>query len=356
LPATVNEAPPGDYVLYVVSSTGAPSVGVHVRVVAQPACTYAVNGSVDSYIEAEGTSRRAPPFAPVADGARSGGAYVQASPTSAPTTTVPNEAQIMAYDVDVSNGGSFFVWLLANGPSTSSDTVYVSIDGNADQVITLPANTWGWVRGGTAVNIPSGKHAVKVKTREPGTQIDKLRLTKSTSTTPPAATGDPALSCLNTAITALAVRDTANGQDTVPNNTQWSTQLSFAGGGGQLAFGDRTYTIGALPAAATHFNGKPWIRTSADSRNYVPAASAGPVVATANVYGSFVFIAIDSRHTTTPLTNAGYANQGYSFPVNEGATVRTYNVWRKAIPAGGVNVALPSLVSTAAPMYIVIVE
>ncbi len=355
-PATINETPPGDYLLYVVSDLNVPSVGVHVRVIPPAACTYSINGSVDSYVEAEGTSRRALPFQQVTDPTRSAGAFMQADPASASTTIVPNEAQVMWYDVDVSNGGSFFLWLLANGPDAGSDSVYVSIDGNADQTVTLPANVWGWVRATTAVNIPSGTHTVKVKLREHGAKVDKLRLTKSSSTTPPMGTGSTPLACIGTATTGLVVNDTANGNDGVPNNTQWTTQPSFAGGGGQRAFGDRTYTIAALPAAATHFNGKPWIRTAADSKLYVPGSSAPPVVAKANVYGSFVFIAIDSRQPPTPLINAGYTSQGYALTVNEGSTPRTYNIWRRAITPGGTNVAFPSLVSTGAPFYFVIVE
>lgn len=355
-PATINETPPADYLLYVVSDLGVPSVGVHVRVVAPPPCWYGINGAVDSYIEAEGSSRRAPPFQQVTDATRSGGAFMQADPASASNTTVPNEGQVLWYDIDVSSGGSFFMWLLGNGPDASSDTFYVSVDGNADQSVTVPASAWGWVRAATAVNIPSGKHTMKIKARERGSQVDKLRLTKSSSTAPPAGDGATALACIGTAITGLVVSDTANGGDGVPNNTQWTVQPSFAGGGGQLAFGDRTFSIAALPAAAAHFSGKPWIRTAADSKSYQPASSQPPVVAKANIYGAFVFIAIDTRHPTTPLTNAGYINQGYSLTVNEGATPRTYNVWRRAIPAPGTNVALPSLSNAVAPFYFVIVE
>ena len=355
LPASVEQTPPGDYLLYVVSDLGVPSMGVHVRVAAPPACVYAVNGGTDSYIEVENSSRRAGPFLNVSDATSSAGAHIQVDPTSTGTTTVPDEERVMRYDVDVSSGGNFFVWLLANGPDTDSDSVYVSIDGNADQVLNLPAGVWGWVRAATAVNIPNGRHTVKLKSREPGAKIDKLRLTTSTSTTPPAGTGGIALSCMGPAIAGLAVNDTAAGGDGIANNTQWSIQPGFAGGGGQLAFGDRTYTIGALPAAATHFNGKPWIRTAADTKNYRPVSPLPPVAATSRVYGSFVFIAIDSRHTTTPLTNAGYVSQGYALTVNEGTTPRTYNVWRKSI-VPGTSVALPSLLTSAGPFYLVIAE
>jgi starch binding protein with CBM20 domain/galactose oxidase-like protein len=50
-PATASIAPPGDYMLFVVSADGVPSRGVHVRVVASatPLCrvTFTVNGPTD---------------------------------------------------------------------------------------------------------------------------------------------------------------------------------------------------------------------------------------------------------------------------------------------------------------------
>jgi len=43
LPATVNEAPPGDYILHAISDLGVPSVGVHVRLSTAEACANAGN-------------------------------------------------------------------------------------------------------------------------------------------------------------------------------------------------------------------------------------------------------------------------------------------------------------------------
>ena len=83
------------------------------------------------------------------------------------------------YDLNVTTSGNFFIWALANGPDTGSDTMWVSVDGNADQQLTLPTpvNTWGWVKlNTTAINIPAGKHTLKVKVREDGALIDKLAL------------------------------------------------------------------------------------------------------------------------------------------------------------------------------------
>jgi peptidoglycan/xylan/chitin deacetylase (PgdA/CDA1 family) len=153
-------------------------------------------------------------------------------------------------------------------------------------------------------------------------------------------------------ITNLIVNDTAVGNDGIANNTQWTVQASFAGGSGQRAFGDRTFTISALSGTATTLAGKPWIRTAADSKTY---AVTSPPLATAMINGSFVNLAVDSRHATSWLTAAGFTNRGFAITVLEGTTARSYNVWRKAVTSGS-TVTLPTINATTAPCYIVIVE
>lgn len=194
-PATINEAQPGDYVLYVVSDLGVPSVGVHVRLLPPPPCTYAVNGTGDSYIEAEASSRRAGPFKVKADAARSNGAYIEVTQGSGNHTTVPDEGKVMWYDLDVTNGGSFNVWMLSSGPTTSDDSFWVSIDGTADLRPTPePPAGWTWTKvGTTSISIPTGKHQLKIKVREDGARVDKILLTKSTAT--PLGNGPAALTC-----------------------------------------------------------------------------------------------------------------------------------------------------------------
>lgn len=153
-------------------------------------------------------------------------------------------------------------------------------------------------------------------------------------------------------ITTLVVNDTSAGNDGVANNTQWSVQATFGGGSGQQAFGDRTYTIATLTGSASSLAGKPWIRTAADSKTY---AATSPPLATAFFNASFVNLAVDSRHATTFLTNAGFASRGFSITVMEGTTARTYNVWRKAITPGS-TVTLPTVNAATAPCYFVIAE
>jgi peptidoglycan/xylan/chitin deacetylase (PgdA/CDA1 family) len=153
-------------------------------------------------------------------------------------------------------------------------------------------------------------------------------------------------------ISNLVVNDTTVGNDAIANNTQWSIQANFTGGTGSKPFADRTFTIATLTGTATTLQGKPWIRTAADSKTY---AATSPPLATALFNASFVNLAVDSRHATTWLTAAGFTSRGYAITVNEGTTARTYNVWRKAITPGS-TVTLPSIGSATAPCYIVIAE
>jgi hypothetical protein len=220
-PATLNEAPPGDYVLHIVSEQGVPSTGVHVRLVPPPACTYPVNPSTGVFIEAEGSSRRAGPFAPVEEAGRSNGAFIRVDPAATSAVDAPDEANVMWYDLDVASGGDAYLWLLGNGPTTSSDTVFVSVNGGPDQQVTLSASAWGWSRASNAFDLPAGKHTLKVKAADAGAQLDKLWLTSNGDAAAPVGLGE-------------AAPDTpcSKGQVVEPSTGGSSSGGGGAGGGG----------------------------------------------------------------------------------------------------------------------------
>jgi hypothetical protein len=180
-PANINVAPPGDYVMFLVGQNGAVSTGVWVRV-PPPTCLYAVDGNAAfTYVEAELPSRSSGPFVTVTDGSRSGGAYREVTEGSGSHTSAPDEGKVMWYDLDVTNGGSFNLWFSVQGPDTSSDSFWVSIDGGPDSQLTAPA-AWTWVQLPTTFSLPTGKHSLKVKVGEDGARVDKIALTKATST------------------------------------------------------------------------------------------------------------------------------------------------------------------------------
>ena len=439
-PANVNIAPPGDYLLFLVSEQGVPSVARHVRLVPPPPRIYPVGGDV--YLEAECSSRRSGPWSLIDDPARSSGQLIEVLQGSGNHTSATgvDEGKVMWFDLDVTSAGTYNLWFLSQGPTGGDDSFWISIDGRPDTQLS-PIATWGWRQPAMAAHVlAAGPHQLKIKVREDGTRVDKIFLTKGT--TPPSGLGGPApitcggapctppsdptnltvmpgvcqavvqwtdtssnetgfriqrggsvvgtvgagqtsftdsplaagshtyrvqafagacdsgfssavtvmVTCGGASISSLVVNDTSTGNDGIPNNTQWSIQAGFDGGAGQRPFGDRAYTIAALPAAASHLRSKPWIRSAADSKSYT---SPTVPLATASMNGAFVYLAVDDRHATGFLS--GYTDQGYNLTVNEGATARPYSVWRRAIPAGGA-VTLPSIGSATAPCYFVIVE
>jgi cytochrome c peroxidase len=191
-PETINEAPPGEYILHVVSEEGAPSVGVLVRVVAPPACVYPVNPDAGVFIEAEGSSRRAGPFQRIEEMGRGNDAVVQVDPTASSSADVPDEADVMWYDLDVETGGSVYLWVLGNGPTNASDTVFVSINGGPDQVVTLAPAAWAWTRAESALDLPAGEQTLKIKAAKPGALLDRIWLTSDGAALAPEGLGDAA--------------------------------------------------------------------------------------------------------------------------------------------------------------------
>jgi hypothetical protein len=191
-PATINEAPPGEYLLHIVSEEGAPSVGVYVRVVAPPACVYPVDAGVGVFIEAEGSSRHAGPFKRVDELGRGNDAFVQIDPAASSSPDVPDEGNVMWYDLDVASGDSTYLWVLGNGPSSASNTVFVSVNGGADQVVTLAPAGWAWTRAEAALELASGKQTLKIKAAKPGAQLDRIWLTSQADAEAPSGLGDAA--------------------------------------------------------------------------------------------------------------------------------------------------------------------
>jgi cytochrome c peroxidase len=191
-PATLNEAPPGDYILHIISAEGTPSVGVSVRLEGPPACVYSVDPSAGVFIEAEGSSRSAGPFQRMDAADRGNGAFVQVDPNATGADDEPDEGNVMWYDLDVSQAGRVYLWALGNGPSGTSDTVFVSVNGGPDQLVQLSAGAWGWTRAEAAFEIPKGKQTLKIKAAEPGAQLDRIWLTSDADAEAPQGLGAPA--------------------------------------------------------------------------------------------------------------------------------------------------------------------
>jgi hypothetical protein len=162
------------------------------------------------------------------------------------------------------------------------------------------------------------------------------------------------------AISNLVVNDTATtnppaGTDLIANSTQWSVQANLQAG--NTAFGDRTYTVDSIGLAA--LNGKPWIRTAADSKNYTPTS---PPLATFTLTGTTVYLLIDDRWATgTPALStwlpAGFTDTGSNVVIRQSPTQTfPYSIYKKTGFTSGSTVTLPTIGGSSAPCYLVVVE
>ncbi|HXU82081.1 MAG TPA: fibronectin type III domain-containing protein, partial [Polyangia bacterium] len=145
-------------------------------------------------------------------------------------------------------------------------------------------------------------------------------------------------------ITNLVVNDTTRA-------SFWGIQSNFQVGA--VPFGDRTYTVD--PGVNAAILGGPWIRTSADSKNF-----ATDPVATFTATGSFVFLIVDNRWNGASgrpaFIDASYTDAGFDVTVRQSSTAAfPYSVWRKPIGTN-TTVSLPHMGATTAPYLFVVVK
>ncbi|MCM3630588.1 fibronectin type III domain-containing protein [Paenibacillus glycanilyticus] len=141
--------------------------------------TYNVNGSTGAYMEAESYTTKNGAFVNAACSACSNGYEMETANGSGNSDT-----NYVAYTINVTNGGSFYVHLLSSGVDSSSDSFTVAIDGaSGSQVTTTSNNTWAWKKTSGSISIANGTHTLYIKVREDGAKVDKIYLSKS-STSP----------------------------------------------------------------------------------------------------------------------------------------------------------------------------
>jgi Protein of unknown function (DUF1565) len=141
---------------------------------------YAVDGATTTLIEAEQYTSMSGRFTAVADAARSGGTFMQIPGSG--MRKDPNS--YLSFDLDVSNGGSFSVWLLGSGRNSSSDSFFVQADNGALITGVLVQKKWGWKKIGGTITLANGRHILSIKDREDGASIDTILLTKDSRFAP----------------------------------------------------------------------------------------------------------------------------------------------------------------------------
>jgi hypothetical protein len=139
---------------------------------------YALDGAQGSFIEAELSSARAGNFAAASEAGRGNGQYAH-TPNGSGTDA---QASYLSYDLDITNGGTFYLWLLSTGPDSGSDSFWVSLDAGVNTQVSTGANgAWEWKKMSGSLSIPSGQHTLFVRVREDGARVDQIYLSKSSA-------------------------------------------------------------------------------------------------------------------------------------------------------------------------------
>lgn len=148
---------------------------------------YTINGSTVSYLEAETVTSKTGTFTQATCTECSGTANMQTANGSG-----DSDANYLKYDLEVTNGGSFYIYLLSQGPDGSSDSFNVAVDSGSNyQVTTGSAGSWAWKKPSSSISLSTGTHTLYIKVREDGAKVDKIALTKTSST--PSGLGGTAL-------------------------------------------------------------------------------------------------------------------------------------------------------------------
>jgi hypothetical protein len=106
------------------------------------------------------------------------------------------EKGLVSFWVDVPSAGTYVLWARVLAPTSSNDSLYISVDGGAEDIYDVAQQTWSsswqWSRvvgrnaGGAQIklNLTAGSHRILFRGREVNTGLDRIMITNSTSTTP----------------------------------------------------------------------------------------------------------------------------------------------------------------------------
>jgi polygalacturonase len=250
-----------------------------------------------------------------------GGGGNQFSLSVAPGTQTITQGQAATYTVSAAavSGTPGPIALSVNVPPPTGATASFgssSISAGGSTTLTIT----------TAATSPTGSFAVTVTGTDPTS-------TPSTGTAGTTLIVNPSGGGLT--LSNLVVNDTANAAN-------WSLQTNLQVG--DTIYGDRTYTVTALPAAIT---GAHWVRTANSSK----ASTANPLVTFSISQGATVYLGVDTRNGKRPWMDASWVDTHTVLTTNESGTTRTFEVFNKSFAAGtvalGPNAATNSMYTIA---------
>lgn len=143
-------------------------------------CAYIVDGQAETFIESELFSSRSGRFTRLEDSKRSKGMYM----------AIPGDGMhedpgtFLTFEIDVTKGGRFSVWLLGYGREGSGDSFFVQVGKGTQVSAHLSNDEWGWKEASKSISLEQGRHSFKIKNREDGARVDKILLTTDHDYTP----------------------------------------------------------------------------------------------------------------------------------------------------------------------------
>lgn len=152
-----------------------------------------------------------------ASGASSDNA-LQALPNSGSREDTPGDGPSVSYQVLISDADDYIVHVRAQGLDGSSDSLFVTVDGDTSDFrnLSLSRNSWAWERSTNAFGLSAGVHTINIWMREPGAMIDKIVLNQSTSS--PLGAGPAASPSPVSALSLSTWKMSTLGDNTLPNN------------------------------------------------------------------------------------------------------------------------------------------
>lgn len=197
LPANANLAPAGHYWLFVVKSTGVPSIG-RLLSLQRP---YVQDAGADGVISIEAerfhdsVSQGGKTWNRIAATGQSGVGAMDSLPNAggAVNTGYVTGSPRLDYWVNFNRTGTHYVWVRMQGATGSDDSLHAGIDGAANTTADRMSGTaasFAWIKATmdgpvATVNVPTtGLHRVSIWMREDGTRLDKILLTSNAALTP----------------------------------------------------------------------------------------------------------------------------------------------------------------------------
>lgn len=212
------------------------------------------------------------------------------------------------YSIDVPSGsaGSFYVHLRHLGPTSTDDSIYLSIDGGTSSPLVMTFfNTLSWKTSSSTFAIPAGRHTLTLWMREDGAIVDKIVVNNSATTPTGSGPGESAtvpafqMSSNQVVMEAESFTSQVNATDT------WTLVTDATASGGTS-----NNAVQSLPNDGTAYATLDGAAARLEYLIDVPPGSATNFYVHLRDYGATsnddsVYVSIDNSTTASQVVSAG---------------------------------------------------